>query len=176
LTATERPRPSIGDGARIVPRDPATRLRLASSGDGPFIVRLFKTARADDFAAAGLPQAALEMLLEQQFRAQSAGYAAQFPDAASLIVLYRDEPVGRLILLAGERSWHVVDILLVPSARGRGIGTDIIEAVVRAAAGEGACEVALSVLFSNAAARRLYARLGFAETGEGVYIPMAKRL
>ena len=176
LTATERLRHLIGDWARIVPNDPATRLRLAASGDEAFVVRLFKTARADDFATAGMPPAALEVLLEQQFRAQAAGYATQFPDAATLVVLHRDEPIGRLILLASERSWHIVDILLLPTARGRSIGTDIIEAIVRAAAGEGASEVGLSVLFSNAAARRLYGRLGFAETGEGIHIPMAKRL
>jgi len=30
-----------------------------------------------------LPDAALDILLEQQFRAQAAGYAAQFPQALS---------------------------------------------------------------------------------------------
>ena len=162
--------------ARIVPRNPATLLRPASAGDEPLIRRLFKSAQAGDFAAAGLPEAALDVVLEQQFRAQAAGYAAQFPNAVSLIVLHRDQPVGRLILLAGDRGWHVIDILLLPYARGQGLGTDIIEAVVRAATAEGAREVTLSVLFCNAAARRLYGRLGFAETGGGVHVPMAKRL
>jgi ribosomal protein S18 acetylase RimI-like enzyme len=137
---------------------------------------LYKTTRAGDFTTAGLPQAALERLLEQQFRAQAAGYASQFPDAVSLIVLRRDEPVGRLILLAGDQHWHIIDIALLPSARGQGIGTGIIEAVASAAHRRGAREVTLSVLFSNAGARRLYGRLGFTETGDGVHVPMAKRL
>jgi ribosomal protein S18 acetylase RimI-like enzyme len=162
--------------ARIVPRDPDTRLRPASAEDEPFVRSLFQAARARDFAAAGLPQATLDMLLEQQFRAQASGYAAQFPGAVSLIVQHRDESVGRLMLLAGDAGWHVIDILLLPSARGQGIGTDVIEAVARAATEAGAHKVTLSVLFSNAGARRLYGRLGFAETGGGVHVPMTKQL
>jgi ribosomal protein S18 acetylase RimI-like enzyme len=173
LTTTEGT--SLDVAALIVPRNPATLLRHAKAGDEPFVRRLFNAARAGEFAAAGLPQATLDLLLEQQFRAQAMGYAAQFPDAKSLIVQHRDEPVGRLMLVAGERSWQVIDIVLLPSERGQGIGTDVIEAVLRAATAAGAREVTLSVLFNNAAARRLYGRLGFVETGEGVHVPMAKR-
>jgi ribosomal protein S18 acetylase RimI-like enzyme len=162
--------------AHIVPRNPTTHVRLAAPADAPFLRDLHKSARAADFAAAGLPRAALDMLLEQQYRAQTAGYAAQFPDAGSLIILHRDEPVGRLMLLAGDAGWHVIDILLLPSARGQGIGTDVLEAIARAATEAGAHKVTLSVLFSNAGARRLYARLGFAETGGDVHVTMAKRL
>jgi ribosomal protein S18 acetylase RimI-like enzyme len=162
--------------ARIAPRHSATQLRPANAADGPFVKRLFCAARAGDFAAAGLPQVTLDLLLEQQFRAQAAGYAAQFPDAASLIVLHRDAPVGRLMLVAGQRCWHIIDIVLMPSVRGQGIGRDIIEAVISAATAAGAREITLSVLFSNVAARRLYERHGFVETGDGVHIPMAKPL
>ena len=168
--------PSTGVAARIVPRGSATSLRLATADDVPFIRSLFHASRADVFLAAGLPQATLDLLLEQQFQAQARGYAAQFPDAISLIVLDRDEPVGKLILLTGDRCWRVIDIVLLPAARGRGIGTGVIEAVLRAATAEGALEVALSVLFDNTGARRLYGRLGFSQTGEGLYIPMTKQL
>lgn len=120
--------------------------------------------------------ALLEILLEQQFRAQAAGYAAQFPQALSLIVLHRHEPIGRLILQIAESRWHIIDVVLIPSARGHGIGTDLIEAVARAAHRQGARELNLMVLSGNAAARRLYARLGFIETASGVHITMSKPL
>jgi len=158
-----------------VPRDPATRARLAVPTDEPFLRDLHKSARAADFAAAGLPPATLDMLLEQQYCAQTLGYVAQFPDARSLIILHRDEPVGRVMLTAGERRWHLIDIALLPSSRGQGIGSAIIEAIARAATEADARELTLSVLFSNAA-RRLYARLGFAETGGDVHVAMTKRL
>jgi ribosomal protein S18 acetylase RimI-like enzyme len=196
--------------AGIVLRDAATGLRPATVADQPFIRQLFKSARAGEFKAAGLPDAALEILLEQQFRAQAAGYAAQFPRALSLIVLYQDEPIGRLILQIGETkafssevgpgsrqenaskqetrapfrfnrngkgsSWHMIDVVLLPSVRGHGIGTDLIEAVARAAHHHGARELHLTVLSGNAAARRLYARLGFIETASGVHMAMSKPL
>jgi predicted GNAT family acetyltransferase len=60
--------------------------------------------------------------------------------------------------------------------RGQGIGTDIIEAVARAAREKAASELVLSVLSTNAAARRLYLRLGFAERGGDAYVEMAKTL
>ena len=161
---------------RIVPRNPATRLRLASAADESFIRHLFKTARAADFAAAALPETTLDTLLEQQYRAQAIGYAAQFPDAMSLLVLQRDQPIGRLMLLARNSCWHIIDIVLRPSGRGQGIGTDVLDAVALAATADGARELTLAVLFTNVAARRLYARLGFMETGGDVHVTMAKRL
>lgn len=161
---------------QIVPRDPATRVRLAAPADEPFLRDLHRSSRGADFAAADLPPATLDMLLEQQYRAQALGYAAQFPDARSLIILHRDEPVGRVLLVVGERRWHLIDIALLSSARGQGIGSATIEAIARAATDTDARELTLSVLFSNAAARRLYVRLGFTETGGDVHVTMTKRL
>ena len=166
----------IGPAARIVPDDPAIRLKSASAADERFLRHLFNAVRAADFAAAGLPQATLDMLLEQQYRAQAMGYTAQFPDAVSLIVLHRDQPVGRVMLTAGGRRWHLIDIVLLPSSRGQGIGRDLIEAIARAATDKAARELTLSVLFSNAGARRLYARLGFIETGGDIHLTMTKQL
>jgi hypothetical protein len=56
--------------ASIIHQDPATRPRPALASDETFARLLFNTQRAGDFAAAGLPQATLEMLLDLQFRAQ----------------------------------------------------------------------------------------------------------
>ncbi|WP_426438307.1 N-acetyltransferase family protein [Bradyrhizobium genosp. P] len=169
--------PSTGVAARLAPRDPATHLRLAAPADEPFLRDLYKSSRAGEFAATGLPPAAIEPLLDQQYRAQAAGYAAQFPGAVALIILYRDAPVGRLILEAADLSWRIVDLALLDAMRGQGIGSDIIEAVGRAASTHGARELCLAVLSGNAAARRLYERLGFAISGDdGVRIAMVRPL
>jgi ribosomal protein S18 acetylase RimI-like enzyme len=63
---------------------------------------------------------------------------------------------------------HVVDVNGVavhPDAAGRGVGRAVIEAAFAEAVRRGARKVALRVLASNAAARRLYARCGFVEEG-----------
>ena len=100
-------------------------MRLAIPADEPFVRHLYRNSRAGEFTAAGLPPAVLDTLLDQQYRAQAAGYAAQFPGAVCLVILHRDEPVGRLILQTGDRSWRIVDISLLGSARGQGIGASI---------------------------------------------------
>jgi ribosomal protein S18 acetylase RimI-like enzyme len=162
-----------GTLSHIVHQDPATRLKPATAADKDFIRHLFKIARADDFACVGLPAPALDTLIEQQFLAQRRGYAARFPNAVSLIVMHRDEPVGRFILDACDRRWHIIDIVLLPSARGQGIGSDLIDAAAQA---DGASELHLSVLFTNLAARRLYGRLGFVATsGDDSHIAMVRR-
>jgi ribosomal protein S18 acetylase RimI-like enzyme len=166
-----------GCSPTIVPGDPATSLRPAADADAPFIRELFKAGRAADFAAAALPPRLLDTLLEQQFRAQSADYAIQFPDAATHIISRHEAPVGRLILASSDRRWRIVDILLRPEARGCGIGGDVIAAVAHTAAEHGVCDVTLSVLSNNAGARRLYLRLGFVETGANdAYVEMARIL
>jgi len=169
--------PLTNVAALLAPRDPITQIRLAAKADEPFLRHLYKSSRAGEFAATGLPPAALDMVLEQQYRAQAAGYAAQYPDAISLIILHRDATVGRLILQTGERRWRIVDIALLDTARGQGIGGDVITTVARAASACGAHELALAVLPNNVAARRLYQRLGFAAQGDdGIRISMVKPL
>jgi len=98
------------------------------------------------------------------------------PPEAQLAMTKLQLPIGRLMLQIGRNSWHVIDVVLLPSARGRGIGTDLIGAVARAAQHQGARELNLTVLSGNAAARRLYARLGFIETASGAHIAMSKPL
>jgi len=148
-----------------VPRTSSLRLRPAEAADAAFIEALFRTAKAEQFAGAGLPQAGLDALLEQQFRAQTSGHAALFPTATSLIILERNQAIGRLLLDCEAGRWHIIDIVLLPSVRGRGIGTDVIQTVASAASRDAVRRLTLIVLASNAAARRLYARLGFVETG-----------
>jgi ribosomal protein S18 acetylase RimI-like enzyme len=164
------------NATRICPSDPQTRLRAATAADEDFVRHLFKTVRAGQFAAANLSAELLDILLDQQFRAQTAGYAAQFPHAESMIVTQAEISVGRLIVHTDRECWHIVDIALMPAVRGRGLGTDVIEAVARAAAGAAARELSLSVLSGNIAARRLYARLGFTAIGDDAYITMTRPL
>jgi ribosomal protein S18 acetylase RimI-like enzyme len=165
------------DPTPIRPRDPTTRLRKVSAADADFVRTLFKVVRAEQFAAASLPAALLDTLLEQQLRAQTGGYAAQYPDAATLIIIRAEAPIGRLIVQMGRQGWRIVDIALLPDAQGQGIGSDLIEAVARAATDAGAAELGLSVHTSNLGARRLYARLGFAEIGDdGAHVAMTRPL
>jgi GNAT superfamily N-acetyltransferase len=60
---------------------------------------------------------------------------------------------------------HLVGMWVAPDARGTGAGRLLVAAVLDWAATTGARAVRLTVVDDNAAARNLYARMGFRETG-----------
>jgi ribosomal protein S18 acetylase RimI-like enzyme len=164
----------------IVPGSPQTTIRPVRAADEPFLRALFYDDRAAEFVGMGLPEAMVTLLLDQQLRAQQAGYRQTCPEAEYLLIEHAAAPVGRLTvaLLAGETSpaLHILDMVVLTAARRRGIGTDVIESLARAARDIGATRLSLEVLFSNAHARRLYERLGFIATDAGFNIAMVKRL
>jgi ribosomal protein S18 acetylase RimI-like enzyme len=168
------------DGAQldIVPNAPALRLRPANPTDAPFIRHLFGEVRTVQFAATGLSGPILDQVIAQQFRSQTAGYAAQFPDAISLIIMQNATAIGRLLLHCMRERWHIIDIALLPADCGRGAGTKILDALEASARQQGVGALTLSVLADNSAAHRLYLRRGFAEMGQAgaVHIAMKKDL
>jgi ribosomal protein S18 acetylase RimI-like enzyme len=56
------------------------------------------------------------------------------------------------------------DILVEPPHRGKGIGAELLQAVVRALEEKGAPRVVLSTAFQNETAQRLFKRAGFRRT------------
>jgi len=168
------------DGAApdLVPDDPSLRLRSAGPSDEPFVQHLFEQVRTGQFASMGLSGPILDQVIAQQFSSQMAGYAAQFPDAISLIVTRNGTAIGRLLLHCASEYWHIVDIALLPADCGRGLGTEIIDALERSARQRGAGALTLAVLTGNLAARRFYLRHGFIETGRAgdAHIAMRKDL
>ena len=87
----------------------------------------------------------------------------QNPDVCFLYVL-RMPPEG---VVAFCSFWLVLDEVHINNLavrgdfRGRGVGTALLEHVIRAGASRGADRATLEVRRSNAPARRLYERLGF---------------
>jgi GNAT superfamily N-acetyltransferase len=98
-----------------------------------------------------------------QFDAQRRDYEQRHPNARCRIIEWHRCPVGRLWVVPDERSLTVLDISLVPEARGQGIGGDCLRRVQRRAAAAGR-DVELQVVAGNPA-RRLYERLGFRDVG-----------
>jgi ribosomal protein S18 acetylase RimI-like enzyme len=59
-------------------------------------------------------------------------------------------------------TWYLGLIFLVPEARGRGLGGQLLEDVCAAVRERGGRALRLAVVPTNTGARRLYDRLGFA--------------
>jgi RimJ/RimL family protein N-acetyltransferase len=163
----------------IVTDDPDVRLRPADPADVAFARQLFAATRADVFVPAGLDQPMRDRLLAQQFRLQSDGHHRQFPGARTYIIARRNRPVGRLVLHDAELNWHIVDLALLPSCCGQGMGAAIVMGIEAAARMQGIERLTLTVLTGNLGARRFYARLGFTEAGfvaGGAYLNAIKAL
>jgi GNAT superfamily N-acetyltransferase len=91
-------------------------------------------------------------------------FLAFLPDAsgpAGLIGGYREDPV----------TVELVSMYVRPNARGRGVGEALVAAVIDWARKRNATTVHLWVTETNAPARALYERCGFALTGEKQPLP-----
>jgi len=145
---------------------PGLSLRDATAADWPFLQRLFVSCQAAELAALAWPQADLEALLHDQFRLHHHHLVTHFPAADFWIVEAPDthgvnRPVGRFTLDRSTPLWRVVDIGLLPEARGQGRGQALLTWAQAGATAAGAAGIDLHVAVSNHRAQALYRRLGF---------------
>lgn len=136
------------------------RLRPALPGDEAFL-RVLHASTRDHLAA--LPEELRAGLLALQYAAQEAGWRSTAVAGEERVVEVDGTPAGRLVLDRRPDSVHVVDIALLPAARGTGLGGWLLRDVVAEATASG-LPVTLHVARDNPA-RRLYERLGFTVTG-----------
>ena len=77
------------------------------------------------------------------------------------------EPLGLAICLMGFSSFrgapliNIHDIAVSPAARGKGIGTALLQAVEAEARSLGCCRISLEVRSDNSRAKKLYKQVGF---------------
>lgn len=134
--------------------------RACRPDDAPFLRALF-ASHCTHFLALGLPQPALETLLDQQYAFQQADYSRRFPNARKLIALVDEAPVGHMTIEDDGAALHLVDIAVAPSARRCGYGCALVQQVQQQACATGRRVVTLSVDPKNQAALHLYQALGF---------------
>jgi GNAT superfamily N-acetyltransferase len=148
--------------------------RALRHGDLPWLATLYASTREEELRPVPWPESSKQQFLMQQFIAQHRHYLDTYRNAHYLAILWDGQPVGRFYIDEDGTDDLIVDISLMPSWRGRGIGAAVIGCQLQASAARGR-GVALHVMQHNHGARRLYERLGFAATeadaGEP-YLPM----
>jgi ribosomal protein S18 acetylase RimI-like enzyme len=142
------------------------RLRPCRNADLAFLRRLFRHGRDAELAGTGWPEDFKRAFCLQQFDAQHTDYLRRFPQADFLLILDRRAPVGRLTIDRSGPDIHLVDIGLLPSCRGRGLGTAVLLALQDLAEQRGA-GVVLNVGVNNPRAAALYRRMGFQPQDSG---------
>ena len=155
------------------------QLRPYTAEDQEFLYRLYSGTRREEVAAWGWPREQQEAFLRMQWNAQQRSYAMMYPGAEHSIILNDGEPIGRMLVMHGTEAKEagdatvLVDIALLSSYRGQGIGGRLLQTLIEESDKE-RVPVRLQVLKSNPA-RRLYERLGFQQTGEdAVYFQMER--
>ena len=102
----------------------------------------------------------------------AAGYAAR------VLLGAEHELLGYFIAMRGVDEMHLLNITVAPALQGRGHARFMIDALIPLCREQLARELWLEVRASNARARAMYLRLGFAEVGlrKGYYpAPFSRR-
>lgn len=148
-------------------------LRPIAANDMGFLCRVYTSTRMEELAVTDWGAVQKEAFLMAQFEAQHAYYQEHYPGAAFLVILREGQPIGRLYLDRWPEELRIVDIALLPTYRGQGIGTAVLEAILS----DGqrlALPVRIHVERFNPALR-LYTRLGFHQIEDkGVYYLLEK--
>src|SRR3954471_6469117 len=146
-------------------------LRPITPSDEEFLARVYASSRAEELAVTGWPGQLKADFCRRQFDAQSAYYAANYPDASFQIIERDGWPAGRLYVARWENEIRIVDITLLPEFRGSGIGTKFLRDLREEARSAGKSLTIHVERFNRALG--LYQRLGFQQVEDkGVYLLM----
>jgi GNAT superfamily N-acetyltransferase len=137
-------------------------LRPVADADRPFLERLYRLVRWEEFAPTGWPDATKTAFLAQQFDFQRRQYEQVYGGAEFHLIVQGDEPIGRIYVDRTGRDLALIEISLLPEWRGRGIGAALLEQLQQEVGAGLRDRVSLQVTPENPA-RRLYQRMGFVE-------------
>lgn len=144
-------------------------LRPMSESDRGFLERVYASTRAEELAPVPWTMEQKAAFLSHQFAAQHAHYQQHYAGSEFLVVEEEGRPVGRFYVARWAAEIRIIDIALIPEARGRGIGESLLRGLL-AEARELGKPVTIHVERQNRALR-LYERLGFGlEEDKGVYL------
>ena len=148
--------------------------RHFSEADSEFIYTVYASTRAEELAQVSWTSEERERFLRQQFQAQDDSYRTNYPGAEFSIIVVDGEDAGRLYVHRRPDEIRIMDVALLPGFRGAGIGTHLLEELLR----EGQMSSRIVTIHVEAfnPALRLYQRLGFRQIAEnGVYYLMEWR-
>lgn len=135
------------------------QLRPVTEKDTAFIEMVYRSTREEELALTNWTEHQKQAFIIMQSMAQLADYKRSCPGAVYQIIVYKKQDVGRLITWETDDAIRIVDISLLLSVRGKGIGTYLFKRLIEEA-DEKNKKLSLHVEQSNAV-QKWYERLGF---------------
>lgn len=108
-------------------------LRPVNEEDDALLLEVYSSTRADEMALVPWDDVQKKSFLQMQFSAQKNHYRTYFPNAKHEMILVDEEPIGRVYVDRRETEIRILDMTLLPSARGRGVGSQIIRELMKEA-------------------------------------------
>lgn len=138
-----------------------------------------KIRRAGQEDAATIARVLFESFVEYESLYTPGGFAATAMKAEKVLMRMTEGPVwlasrdaevlGTVAAVVRGRSAYMRGMAVLPAARGLRVGVRLVEQVEEWAAGEGCSRIFLSTTPFLSAAIRLYERIGFRRTEDGVH-------
>jgi GNAT superfamily N-acetyltransferase len=148
-------------------------LRPVTPEDRDFLLEVYAGTRAEELALVPWTEEQKLAFVSMQFAAQDRHYREHYPGARFLVVCYGERAVGRLYLHRTPDEIRIIDIVLLPAERGRGIGSALLAGIL-AEADAASLPVSIHVERNNPALS-IYARLGFEMVEDkGVYLYLVR--
>ena len=134
-------------------------LRSVEKKDDAFIESVYGSTREAELKLTNWTDQQKKAFIMMQSMAQLAEYKEKFPGAALQILVYKKKDAGRFYTWENDNEIRLIDITLLPSFRGKGIGTFLLKELIKHS-NKVQKKISLHVEPVNPALH-LYSRLGF---------------
>lgn len=142
----------------------AYTLRPVRDEDEALLLAIYASSRAEEMALVPWDAAMKDAFLRSQFSAQQTHYRSYFPQAVHDMILVDGEPVGRIYVDRRADEIRILDVTMLTESRGRGIGTRIIQELMKEADDQ---DQSLSIYVESFnRSLGLFQRLGFVKAEE----------
>lgn len=135
------------------------QLRPVEEKDNLFIETVYRSAREDELKLTNWSEEQKYAFIMMQSMAQLADYKKKFPDASFCIITFNKQDAGRFYTWEDTDEIRLIDISLLPTFRGRGIGNYLLNELIKRA-NFTQKKISLHVDPGNPALH-LYLRMGF---------------
>lgn len=142
-------------------------LREVTPEDEPFLFEVYVSTRIEELEGVGWDDDQKRAFIRMQFVARERSH----PRADDRIILLNGRPIGRMMVGRSEAAILLRDIALLTEFRNTGIGSRLIQDLMKEATSSGK-PIQLHVVATSPAVR-LYERLGFRRSGpDAAYLEM----